>query len=149
MRKKSRAAKPPARPVKKSAPAAMRPKAARSASAPRPGRGAVPTRAARPEKAVRPARTAGPGKPARALAAAPMFQKIAFTMLAVQDAARARAFYEDVLGLKRGLASPDGVWTEYDLPGGGCLALFRHPDPASAPAPGGASVAFGVADLDA
>jgi catechol 2,3-dioxygenase-like lactoylglutathione lyase family enzyme len=78
-----------------------------------------------------------------------MLQKIAFTMFPVQDATRARAFYEDVLGLTRGLASPDGVWTEYDLPGGGCLALFRHPDPAFARPPGGASVAFEVADLDA
>lgn len=29
----------------------------------------------------------------------------------------ARAFYEEVLGLTRGLAAPNGVWTEYDLPG--------------------------------
>ncbi len=70
-------------------------------------------------------------------------------MLGVKDATRARAFYEDVLGLTRGLASPNGVWTEYDLPGGGCLALFCHPDPAFAREPGGASVAFEVADLDA
>lgn len=81
--------------------------------------------------------------------AAAMFQKVAFTMLPVTDATRARAFYEHVLGLDRGLASADGVWTEYDLPGGGCLALFRHPDPRAAPPPGGASVALEVADLDA
>ncbi len=81
--------------------------------------------------------------------AAPMFQKVAFTMLSVTEPLRARAFYEDVLGLTRGLASPDGTWTEYDLPGGGCLALFRHPDPKQARAPGGgASVALEVADLD-
>src|SRR5687767_11913370 len=79
---------------------------------------------------------------------AAMFKKIAFTMFAVKDPMRARAFYENVLGLERGLASPDGTWTEYDLPGGGCLALFRHPDPAFAREPGGASVAFEVADLD-
>jgi predicted enzyme related to lactoylglutathione lyase len=79
----------------------------------------------------------------------PMFEKIAFTMFAVQDAARARAFYEDVLGFERGLASPDGVWTEYDLPGGGCLALFKHPDAKAARPSGGASVAFEVSDLDA
>lgn len=78
-----------------------------------------------------------------------MFQKVAFTMLSVEDPARARRFYEEILGLKRGLASPDGVWTEYDLPGGGCVALFRHPEPKSARAPGGgASVALEVADLD-
>jgi predicted enzyme related to lactoylglutathione lyase len=78
-----------------------------------------------------------------------MFQKVAFTMFPIVDAARARAFYEEVLGLTRGLASPEGTWTEYDLPGGGCLALFRHPDPKLARPPGGASVAFEVADLDA
>lgn len=90
-------------------------------------------------------------KPARARAKKPatMFQKIAFTMYSVQDATRARTFYEEVLGLKRGLASPDGTWTEYDLPGGGCLALFRHPDASAARPSGGASVAFEVADLDA
>jgi hypothetical protein len=54
-----------------------------------------------------------------------------------------------VLGLTRGLASPEGSWTEYDLPGGGCLALFRHPNPAFARPSGGASVALEVADLDA
>src|SRR5688572_28806912 len=88
-------------------------------------------------------------KARRAKGPAPMFQKVAFTMFAVDDPMRARSFYEEVLGLTRGLASPDGAWTEYDLPGGGCLALFRHPDPESARPPGGASVAFEVADLDA
>jgi predicted enzyme related to lactoylglutathione lyase len=83
------------------------------------------------------------------MADVPMFQKVAFTMFSVVDAARARAFYEQVLGFTRGLASPNGVWTEYDLPGGGCLALFCHPDPRLARPPGGASVAFEVADLDA
>jgi predicted enzyme related to lactoylglutathione lyase len=34
------------------------------------------------------------------------------------------------------------------LPGGGCLALFNHPDPTSAAPPGGASIAFEVDDLD-
>jgi predicted enzyme related to lactoylglutathione lyase len=78
-----------------------------------------------------------------------MFEKVAFTMFNVTDATRARAFYEDVLGLERGLASPDGVWTEYDLPGGGCIALFCAPSPEYAGKPGGASLALEVADLDA
>lgn len=78
-----------------------------------------------------------------------MLRKIAFTMFTVEDAARARGFYEDVLGLTRGMASANGVWTEYDLPDGGCLALFRHPDPTVARTAGGASVAFEVEDLDA
>lgn len=78
-----------------------------------------------------------------------MFQKVAFTMFSVVDPIRARAFYEGTLGFTRGLSSPDGVWTEYDLPGGGCLALFCHPNPDFAVKPGGASIAFEVADLDA
>ena len=40
-----------------------------------------------------------------------MIEKIAFTMFPVTDPARARAFYEDVLGFTRGLASPDGTWS--------------------------------------
>lgn len=78
-----------------------------------------------------------------------MLKKVAFTMFPVKDTARARAFYEDRLGLRVGSHSANGVWTEYDLPGGGCLALFKHPDPKSAAAPGGASIAFEVDDLDA
>jgi predicted enzyme related to lactoylglutathione lyase len=79
-----------------------------------------------------------------------MLKKVAFTMFAVEDSARARAFYEEKLGLRRGSSSDNGVWTEYDLPGGGCLALFKHPDPAQhTRGSGGASIAFEVADLDA
>jgi predicted enzyme related to lactoylglutathione lyase len=70
-------------------------------------------------------------------------------MFPIEDAVRARAFYEDVLGLERGSASSNGIWTEYDLPGGGCLALFRHPDPSFVRTVGGASIAFEVANLDA
>jgi predicted enzyme related to lactoylglutathione lyase len=79
-----------------------------------------------------------------------MFKKVAFTMFGVEDSARARAFYENTLGLKRGSADKAGVWTEYDLPGGGCLALFKHPDPAhkSEPGSGSASIALEVEDLD-
>ena len=80
-----------------------------------------------------------------------MIQKIAFTMFGVEDSARARAFYETKLGLQRGSSSENGVWTEYDLPGGGCLALFKHPDPKQQGprGSGSASVAFEVDDLDA
>lgn len=77
-----------------------------------------------------------------------MLKKVAFTMFPVKDTPRARAFYEGTLGLRVGSHSDNGVWTEYDLPGGGCLALFNHPDPKSAAAPGGASIAFEVEDLD-
>ncbi len=40
------------------------------------------------------------------------------------------------------------MWTEYDLPGGGCLALFCGPG-ATPSAEAGASVALEVEDLDA
>lgn len=78
-----------------------------------------------------------------------MLQKVAFTMFPVTDTARSRAFYEGTLGLKVGSHSSNGHWTEYDLPGGGCLALFNHPDPNHTPRFGGASIAFEVGDLDA
>ncbi len=81
--------------------------------------------------------------------ASTMLKKVAFTMFPVTDTARARAFYESTLGLAVGTHSDNGVWTEYDLPGGGCLALFNHPDPKAASAPGGASIAFEVDDLSA
>lgn len=77
-----------------------------------------------------------------------MIQKIAYVVYPVADAERARAFYEKTLGLERGSHSPDGVWTEYDLWGGGCLALFG--DKSTKPAEGrGGSVALEVGDLDA
>jgi predicted enzyme related to lactoylglutathione lyase len=76
-----------------------------------------------------------------------MLEKVAFTMFYVQDAERARKFYQDVLGLELGSHSKDGVWTEYDLPGGGCLALFQ--DPSSKSAATGGNIAFEVSDLDA
>ena len=77
-----------------------------------------------------------------------MFKKIAFTMYPVQDTERARAFYEGTLGLTVGRVSANGTWTEYDLPGGGCLALYCTQDMAPS-ASAGACVAFEVADLDA
>ncbi len=124
--------------AKRVTPAKQRTKATRAAKTKRTPRTRPTTKTAHAKRAT----------PARATQA-PMFQRIAFTMFSVEDAARARDFYENVLGFTRGLASPNGVWTEYDLPGGGCLALFRHPDPAFVRAGGGASVAFEVADLDA
>jgi predicted enzyme related to lactoylglutathione lyase len=47
-----------------------------------------------------------------------------------------------------GSKSSDGVWTEFDLPGGGCLALFCGGE-LSPSANSGGSVAFEVDDLDA
>ncbi len=77
-----------------------------------------------------------------------MFEKVAFTMYPVKDSDRARAFYGETLGLPLGSHSGDGVWTEYDLPGGGCLALFKTQD-IEPSASAGASVALEVDDLDA
>ncbi len=78
----------------------------------------------------------------------PMFKKVAFTMYPVVDAARARKFYEGTLGLTVGKHSPNGMWTEYDLPGGGCLALFATKD-IEPSAKAGGSIALEVDDLDA
>jgi predicted enzyme related to lactoylglutathione lyase len=76
-----------------------------------------------------------------------MLKKVAFTMYPVKDAARARAFYEQKLGLTVGEHSSNGVWTEYDVPGGGCFALFQTQDIQPSASSGG-SVAFEVEDLD-
>jgi predicted enzyme related to lactoylglutathione lyase len=127
--------------------AAAKPARAR-ASKPSAGKKQKARKPAALEKAAAPRAARAKAKGPAAILEQAMFQKIAFTMFNVVDAQRARAFYEDVLGLERGLAAPNGMWTEYDLPGGGCLALFCHPMP-SARTPGGASVAFEVADLDA
>ena len=78
----------------------------------------------------------------------PMFRKVAFTMYPVQDAERARAFYSGTLGLKAGLMSAEGTWSEYDLPGGGCLALFSGGSGVPSAEAGGC-VALEVTDLDA
>ena len=58
-----------------------------------------------------------------------MFKKVAFTYYPVTDVARARKFYEETLGLKAGSVGNrgDNWWVEYDLPGGGCLALTTSP----------------------
>ena len=76
-----------------------------------------------------------------------MFKKVAFTMYPVKDATRARSFYEATLGLTAGSKAPNGMWTEYDLPGGGCLALFATED-IKPSADSGGSVALEVDDLD-
>jgi predicted enzyme related to lactoylglutathione lyase len=77
-----------------------------------------------------------------------MIQKVAFTMYPVKDFERARAFYGETLGLHVGSKSSNGMWTEYDLPGGGCLALFATKD-IEPSANSGGSVALEVDDLDA
>ena len=78
----------------------------------------------------------------------PGITKIAFTMYPITDVARARRFYEETLGLAVGMAGGNGDmhWIEYDLPGGGCLALTNatKDDPSAA---AGGTVALEVRDL--
>jgi predicted enzyme related to lactoylglutathione lyase len=78
-----------------------------------------------------------------------MFKKVAFTMYPVTNVARARAFYEENLGLRRGSMGNQGeqYWVEYDLPGGGCLALTNFTTDAPSDKAGG-TIAFEVEDLD-
>ena len=81
--------------------------------------------------------------------AAQMLKKVAFTVYPVTDVDRARSFYEDVLGLEVGAnGGHEGkFWVEYDLPGGGCLAISNAtPDAPSASS--GGTIAFEVEDLD-
>jgi uncharacterized protein YndB with AHSA1/START domain/predicted enzyme related to lactoylglutathione lyase len=75
-------------------------------------------------------------------------RKVAFTMYPVTDVARARAFYEQTLGLVPGLAGGKGdkQWIEYDLPNGGCLAITNTTG-ARPSAEAGGTIALEVADL--
>lgn len=75
-------------------------------------------------------------------------KKVAFTMLPITDVARARRFYEETLGLVAGLAGGRGDmwWIEYDLPGGGCLAI-TNTTKGKPGAGGGPTLALEVQDL--
>jgi predicted enzyme related to lactoylglutathione lyase len=76
-----------------------------------------------------------------------MFEKVAFTMYAIEDPVRARDFYENTLGLEVGLHGSHGDmhWIEYDLPGGGCIALTNT---TGQPPGRGGTIAIEVTDLD-
>jgi predicted enzyme related to lactoylglutathione lyase len=75
-----------------------------------------------------------------------MIQKVAFTMYPVENVERARAFYENILGLSP--ASPSATtWVEYDLPGGGCFAITNVVPGAKASDVAGGTIAFEVDDL--
>lgn len=73
--------------------------------------------------------------------------EIAFSCYAVTDMARARAFYEGVLGLKPDavMDSPNGQWVEYEI-GAGALSIGNAPG--WKPSPDGCSVALEVEDFD-
>jgi predicted enzyme related to lactoylglutathione lyase len=74
--------------------------------------------------------------------------EIAFSCYAVTNMARARKFYEEVLGLKptKVVDSEHGQWVEYEF-GPHCLSLGSSP--AFKPSPDGCSVALEVEDFDA
>lgn len=81
-----------------------------------------------------------------------MFNKVAFTMYPVKDVSRARRFYEETLGLTVGAAGDCGQgdmrWVEYDLPGGGCLAITNADPEAEPSANAGGTIALEVDDLE-
>ena len=73
----------------------------------------------------------------------------AFTCYPVQDMARAREFYEKVIGLVPTMVneSPDGsAWTEYEL-GAGAFSIGKAPG--WNPSADGAAIAFEMEDFDA
>jgi len=74
--------------------------------------------------------------------------ELAFCCYAVTDMARARAFYEGVLGLKPTSVTdlPDGNWVEYEF-GPHALAIGRSPG--WQPSPDGCTTALEVEDFDA
>ena len=76
-----------------------------------------------------------------------MFRKVAFTMYPVIDLARAREFYEQTLGFPVSSAPPGVPWIEYDMPGGGCLAITTVSQTKPS-ADSGGTIAFEVEDLD-
>jgi len=76
--------------------------------------------------------------------------EIAFTCYPVTDMARARKFYEDVLGLKPTMleGAPGGMqWTEYDIASGTLSLGAGVPD--WKPTDNGSSVGLEVEDFDA
>jgi predicted enzyme related to lactoylglutathione lyase len=75
------------------------------------------------------------------------YKEIAFTAYPVTDLARARAFYEGVLGLQPNSPPKPGIpWVEYDI-GPGTLGIGSSPN--WPPSRDGASVALEVEDFEA
>jgi predicted enzyme related to lactoylglutathione lyase len=74
--------------------------------------------------------------------------EFAFTCYPVKDMARARAFYEGVIGLVPAMvhAGENGSWTEYEL-GDGTFSLGMAPG--WEPSENAASIAFEMDDFDA
>jgi predicted enzyme related to lactoylglutathione lyase len=76
-----------------------------------------------------------------------MINGIALTGSSVTDMKRARAFYEDVLGLNPSEEMAGGKWIEYEV-GGGTFAITNI-DPEWTPNDQGTAIAFEVDDMDA
>jgi predicted enzyme related to lactoylglutathione lyase len=77
--------------------------------------------------------------------------EIAFTGYCVTDMKRARAFYEDVLGLKTSRIwgeEPEPSWVEYDI-GAGCLAVIKGDGEMWKPSSAGTAAALEVDDFPA
>ena len=74
-----------------------------------------------------------------------MITSMAFTVYPVSDMARARAFYEHVLGL-RVSDNYRNVWVEYEV--AGSTFAITTTDRGHVPGARGAVVAFEVSDLD-
>lgn len=72
--------------------------------------------------------------------------EIAFTGTPVTDMARAREFYEGVLGFKPTMESAGGMWIEYDF-GNGTFAIGCYGE-AWKPAADGTCIAFEVNNVD-
>jgi predicted enzyme related to lactoylglutathione lyase len=80
-----------------------------------------------------------------------IIKEIAFVGYPVTDMARARGFYEGVLGLvpSRALGDPaNSQWVEYDI-GAGCLAVISSGGTAWPPANAGPAAALEVDDFPA
>lgn len=76
-----------------------------------------------------------------------MFRKVAFTMYPVRDMPKARAFYEETLGLPPSRNGAQSPWVEFDLPEGGCLAITTVSESEPSASAGG-TIALEVDDLD-
>lgn len=75
-----------------------------------------------------------------------MIKKIAFTMYSVRDMAKARKFYEQLLGLKM-TVDFGGAWVEYDL-AGGCFAITTMVEEVRPASDAGGTIAFEVDGVD-
>ncbi|MEN9604696.1 MAG: hypothetical protein RJB39_381 [Candidatus Parcubacteria bacterium] len=76
-----------------------------------------------------------------------MIKEFAFTIYAVNDMKKAKAFYEGILGLVPGTEFNSDQWTEYTI-GDSTFSLGCAPDMYK-PSPEGACIAFEMEDFEA